>query len=156
MCCGKTMYTVWQSRMSCNNRTICAFSGDGIGVPTVSCIKGVHHSQQLYIYGGRKGILGIRVVLLGIKLSVTQWHRLEMLKHFGKWTKTCTACIYCLLVLNGHKSHCSSKIKQLTKADKIITLCLPPLSSHLMWLANVSVWFQFRSSIAIRHSRYTG
>jgi len=39
---------------------------------------------------------------------------------------------YRLLVINGHESHNSLKFQQYCKENKIITLCMPSHSSHLL------------------------
>jgi hypothetical protein len=45
---------------------------------------------------------------------------------------------YRLLVLNSHESHSSIDFYQLCEEKKIITLCMPPHSSHLLQPLNVS------------------
>ena len=57
---------------------------------------------------------------------------LEWLKHFDKHTKERTVGCYRLLVLDGHESHNSVKFHQYCEDHKIITLCMPPHSSHLL------------------------
>jgi hypothetical protein len=57
---------------------------------------------------------------------------LEWLKHFNVHTKRRTVGSYCLLIIDGHKSHDSLKFQHYCKENKIITLCVPPHSSHLL------------------------
>jgi hypothetical protein len=40
--------------------------------------------------------------------------------------------VYRLLIINGHKSHCLVAFQDLCKEKKIITICMPPHSSHLL------------------------
>jgi hypothetical protein len=42
-----------------------------------------------------------------------------------------------MLVLDGHESHESAEFQEYCKAYNIITLCLPPHSSHLTQLLDV-------------------
>jgi hypothetical protein len=57
---------------------------------------------------------------------------LEWLKHFDAYTKKRTVGNYRLLIIDGHESHDSLKFQQYCKENKIITLCMPPHSSHLL------------------------
>ena len=51
---------------------------------------------------------------------------------FNKYTKDCTKGRYRLLVLDGHKSHITDEFKQFCRQNDIITLCMPPHSSHIL------------------------
>jgi hypothetical protein len=57
---------------------------------------------------------------------------IEWLEHFDMHTKSKVAGTYRLLVLDGHESHDSAEFRGLCKEKKIITLCMPPHSSHLL------------------------
>ncbi|KAF4453469.1 hypothetical protein F53441_3879, partial [Fusarium austroafricanum] len=57
---------------------------------------------------------------------------LEWLKHFDRCTTKQSKNRYRLLILDGHESHHSVDFKRYCKANKIITLCMPPHSSHLL------------------------
>ncbi|KAJ8113305.1 hypothetical protein OPT61_g4535 [Boeremia exigua] len=57
---------------------------------------------------------------------------LEWLKHFDRHTKERTVGTYRLLVIDGHESHESLQFQQYCKDNKIVTLCMPPHSSHLL------------------------
>ncbi|CVL09158.1 related to transposase [Fusarium mangiferae] len=56
---------------------------------------------------------------------------LEWLKHFDRLTTKGSKNRYRLLILDGHQSHHSVDFERYCKANKIITLCMPPHSSHL-------------------------
>ncbi|KAF1922938.1 DDE-domain-containing protein, partial [Didymella exigua CBS 183.55] len=58
--------------------------------------------------------------------------RVKWLKHFDKHTKAHTVGSYWLLILDGHESHNSVEFHQYCEEHKIITLCMPPHSSHLL------------------------
>ncbi|RKK76286.1 hypothetical protein BFJ68_g18047 [Fusarium oxysporum] len=57
---------------------------------------------------------------------------LEWLKHFDRCTTKGSKNRYRLLILDGHESHHSVDFERYCKANKIITLCMPPHSSHLL------------------------
>ncbi|KAI1517386.1 transposase [Pyrenophora tritici-repentis] len=57
---------------------------------------------------------------------------LEWLKHFDAHTKKRTVGNYRLLIIDGHESHDSLDFQQYCKDHNIITLCMPPHSSHLL------------------------
>jgi hypothetical protein len=57
---------------------------------------------------------------------------LEWVKHFDKNTKSRTTGGYRLLILNGHESHHSAGFELHCKEHKIITLCMPAHSSHIL------------------------
>jgi hypothetical protein len=57
---------------------------------------------------------------------------LAWLKHFDAHTKKRTLGGVRLLVIDGHESHDSLDFQQYCKENKIITLCMPPHSSHLL------------------------
>jgi len=56
----------------------------------------------------------------------------EWLEHFDKHTKRRVVGSHRLLIIDGHKSHSSIDFHQRCKEKKIITLCMPPHSSHLL------------------------
>ena len=71
-----------------------------------------------------------------VPLSANGWTTneisLERIKHFNKHTSNCTKGAYCLLVLDGHESHQSASFQCYCKENKIVTLCMPAHSSHLL------------------------
>ena len=56
----------------------------------------------------------------------------EWVKHFNQHTAARTAGVYRLLVLDGHSSHATPEFDQYCADNKIITLCMPPHTSHLL------------------------
>ncbi|KAJ8118480.1 hypothetical protein OPT61_g561 [Boeremia exigua] len=62
----------------------------------------------------------------------------EWLKHFDRHTKERTVGTYRLLVIDGHESHESLQFQQYCKDNKIVTLCMPPHSSHLLQPLDIS------------------
>jgi hypothetical protein len=57
---------------------------------------------------------------------------LDWLQHFDAHTKERTVGTYRLLVIDGHKSRDSLEFQQYCKDNKIITVCMPAHSSHLL------------------------
>jgi hypothetical protein len=71
-----------------------------------------------------------------INLSDNGWTTNELgfewLQHFEAHTKDRKVSGYRLLVIDGHESYNSLKFQDFCKANNIITLCMPPHSSHLL------------------------
>jgi hypothetical protein len=69
-----------------------------------------------------------------INVSPTGWTNnnlaLAWLHHFDTHAKP--VGVYRLLIIDGHESHCLVDFQDLCKEKKIITLCMPPHSSHLL------------------------
>jgi hypothetical protein len=57
---------------------------------------------------------------------------LDWLKHFDQSTKRRTRGVHRLLILDGHDSHHSVDFEDFCKANNIVTLCMPPHSSHFL------------------------
>jgi hypothetical protein len=57
---------------------------------------------------------------------------LEWLKHFDRCTSKRSVGSYRLLILDGHESHHSVDFERYCEEHNIITLCMPPHSSHLL------------------------
>jgi hypothetical protein len=57
---------------------------------------------------------------------------LQWIKHFDKWTRSRTIGVHRLLILDGHGSHSTPEFDQYCIDNKIITLCMPAHSSHLL------------------------
>jgi hypothetical protein len=57
---------------------------------------------------------------------------LDRLKHFDAHTKERTVGTHRLLVIDGHDSHDSLDFQRYYKDNKIITICMPRHSSHLL------------------------
>ena len=72
------------------------------------------------------------------KLSVSEngWTNnklgLAWLKHFDEYTKTRQVGSYRLLILDGHESHLNQEFKDYCLVQKILTLCMPAHSSHIL------------------------
>ena len=56
----------------------------------------------------------------------------DWIQHFEKHTQPQTRGAYRLLILDGHESHHSTEFELFCKDHKIITLCMPSHSSHIL------------------------
>jgi hypothetical protein len=57
-----------------------------------------------------------------------------------------------MLVLDGHKSHVNAEFDEYYKANNIVLLCLPPYSSHLTQLLDVSVFSPLKKAYGAKIS----
>jgi hypothetical protein len=57
---------------------------------------------------------------------------LDWIKHFDRHTAARTKGTYRLLILDGHESHHSTEFELYCQSHNIVTLCMPPHSSHLL------------------------
>jgi len=62
----------------------------------------------------------------------------EWVKHFNRHTASRTHGVYRLLILDGHSSHATPEFDQYCTENKIITLCMPAHTSHLLQPLDVS------------------
>jgi hypothetical protein len=63
---------------------------------------------------------------------------MEWVRHFEEFTAPRKVGVYRLLVLDGHESHHSVEFEEYCKEHNIVTLCMPPHSSHLLQPLDVS------------------
>jgi len=101
----------------------------GWAIPPFIIFKGKHHLSAWY---KEPSIPGNWV----INVSENGWTNNELglkwLKHFDEHTKERTVGSHRLLILDGHESHNSVDFHKYCEEHKIITLCMPPHSSHLL------------------------
>ncbi|KAK1920508.1 hypothetical protein P3342_002808 [Pyrenophora teres f. teres] len=104
------------------------------------CAAG-HATPPFIIYKGRVHISAWyeeTLIPRNWKLSVSEngWTNnalgLEWLKHFDAHTKARQVGGYRLLILDGHESHLNQDFKDYCLENKILTLCMPPHSSHIL------------------------
>jgi hypothetical protein len=69
----------------------------------------------------------------------------DWIKHFNRHTKSCTQRAYRLLILDGHGSHATPEFDQYCTDNKIITLCMPAHTSHLLQPLEVSCYSPLKS-----------
>jgi hypothetical protein len=68
------------------------------------------------------------------------------LKHFNAHTKDRTVGAHRLLILDGHESHDSLEFQQFCKENKIVSLCMPPHSSHLLQPLDVGCFSSLKTA----------
>ena len=101
----------------------------GWTIPPFIIFPGMHHLSAWY---EEEVIPLIWVVTISENGWTTNKLGVQWLKHFDAHTKGRTAGEYRLLIIDGHESHDSIEFQQYCKDNKIITLCMPPHSSHLL------------------------
>jgi hypothetical protein len=111
----------WATAIACIN-------SEGWNVPPFLVVQGKNHLANWYTEGGLPNDWVIKPTSNGWTNNETG---LEWLQHFDKHTATRAKGPYRMLVLDGHESHESAKFQEYCKAHNIITLGLPPHSSHL-------------------------
>jgi hypothetical protein len=111
----------WATAIACIN-------SEGWSVPPFLVVQGKNHLATWYTEGGLPHDWVIKPTINGWTNNETG---LEWLKHFDKHTSARAKGLYRMLVLDGHESHESAEFQEYCKAHNIITLCLPPHSSHL-------------------------
>jgi hypothetical protein len=70
----------------------------------------------------------------------------EWIQHFDRHTNARTVGTYRLLILDGHESHVSAQFQHYCTERKIITLCMPPHSSHILQPLDVSCFAPLKLS----------
>ena len=85
-----------------------------------------------------------------VSLSSNGWTTneigLEWVKHFNKHSCDCMKGAYCLLMLDKHESHQSVEFEYYCKENKIVTLCMPAHSSHLLQPLDVGCFSPLKRS----------
>ena len=107
---------------------IVCVSGTGEVVPPYLVLQAKVYQSIWYTQTGLPHDWAIKVTPNGWTDNDTS---LDWLKHFDRHTKTRAKGPYRILVMDGHKSHESVEFQEYCRSNNIITLCLPPHSSHL-------------------------
>jgi hypothetical protein len=83
-----------------------------------------------------------------IQVSPNGWTsndlRFAWLKHFNLHAKP--VGVYRMLIIDGHKSHCSLEFQDYCKENKIITLCMLSHSLHLLQPLDVTCFAPLKRS----------
>lgn len=70
----------------------------------------------------------------------------EWLKHFDRYTISRISGAYRLLIVDGHSSHATPEFDQYCKEHRIISLCMPAHTSHLLQPLDVSCFSPLKHS----------
>jgi hypothetical protein len=100
---------------------------NGFAVPPYIIVAGKNHLSSWYEHSPLPRDWRIAVTSNG---WTTNERCLEWIQHFDEHTKGRTKGKYRLLILDGHESHHSTDFELWSKQNNIITLCMPPHSSH--------------------------
>jgi hypothetical protein len=109
--------------------SVVCVSAAGWAIPPFIIFQGKHHLSAWYKEDSlpKDWVIGV---------SENGWTTNELglkwLEHFDRHTKERTVGAHRLLILDGHESHNSVEFQQYCTEAKIITLCMPPHSSHLL------------------------
>jgi hypothetical protein len=101
----------------------------GWAIPPFIIFKGRHHLSAWY---KEEDLPQDWVIAVSDNGWTTNKLGLQWLKHFDEHTKKRVIGSHRLLVIDGHESHDSLQFQQYCKDNKIITICMPPHSSHLL------------------------
>jgi hypothetical protein len=120
-------------------------NGEWVTVIQSICSNGLH-TPPFIIYKGRIHISAWykeASIPCQWKLSVSEngWTNnilgLEWLKHFNAYTKAQQVGAYRLLILDSHETHLNQDFKDYCLENKILTLCMPAHSLHILQPLNV-------------------
>jgi hypothetical protein len=106
-----------------------AINAEGWAIQPFIVVAGQYHLASWYQENNLPGDWAIATTKNGWTNNETG---LEWIKHFDRHTKTRSTGRYRLLILDGHESHHSTDFETYCEENNIITLCMPPHSSHLL------------------------
>ena len=101
----------------------------GWAIPPFIIVKGRYHLSSWY---ENSPLPNDWVIATSKNGWTTNERGLEWIQHFDKHTKARTVGVHRLLVLDGHDSHHSTDFQLYCRENNIITLCMPPHSSHIL------------------------
>jgi hypothetical protein len=109
--------------------TIVAANAQGWSIPPFVIFKG---AQQYNTWHAAIPDRPSWVLSVSEKGWTSHDHGLLWLKHFDSYTKDRTVGSWRLLIMDGHSSHDTVEFRDYCSDHNIITLCMPPHSSHLL------------------------
>src|SRR2546423_14231217 len=107
-------------------------NAEGWAIPPFIIFKGQCHLDAWYLNAADAGIPRNWVIGMSENGWTTNELGFEWIQHFEKHTKDRTSGAWRLLILDGHDSHMSAEFDAFCQEHKIITLCMPAHSSHLL------------------------
>jgi hypothetical protein len=106
-----------------------SINAEGWALPPFIIVAGQYHLSSWYRESNLPGDWAIATTKNGWTDNETG---LQWLKHFNRHSIKRSNGAYRLLILDGHESHHSVAFEDFCKENKIITLCMPSHSSHLL------------------------
>ncbi|SCO92448.1 related to transposase [Fusarium oxysporum] len=106
-----------------------AINAEGRAIDPFIVVAGQYHLADWYHESNLPGTWAIATTPNGWTDNETG---LDWLKHFNRCTTDRSTGAYRLLILDGHESHLSADFQIYCEENNIITLCMPPHSSHLL------------------------
>ncbi|EMT73749.1 hypothetical protein FOC4_g10000808 [Fusarium odoratissimum] len=106
-----------------------AINAEGRAIDPYLVVAGQYHLANWYQESNLPGTWAITTTPNGWTDNETG---LDWLKHFNRCTTIRSVGAYRLLILDGHESHQSVDFQLYCEVNNIITLCMPPHSSHLL------------------------
>jgi hypothetical protein len=106
-----------------------AINAEGQAIDPFIVVAGQYHLANWYRESNLPATWAIATTQNGWTDNETG---LEWLKHFNRCTTNRSTGPYRLLILDGHESHHSADFQIYCEENNIITLCMPPHSSHLL------------------------
>jgi hypothetical protein len=104
-------------------------NSQGWAIPPFIIVAGLHHLTNWYEDSTLPSDWVISTTHNG---WTTNEKGVEWIQHFEKHTKPRSCGAYRLLIVDGHESHHSTEFELFCKEHKIITLCMPAHSSHIL------------------------
>lgn len=101
----------------------------GWAIPPFIIVAGLHHLADRYEDSALPPDWVIGTTHNG---WTTNEKGVEWIQHFEKHTKPRSCGAFRLLVMDGHESHHSTEFELFCKDHKIVTLCMPAHSSHIL------------------------
>jgi hypothetical protein len=111
-----------------------AINAEGRAIDPYIVVAGQYHLTNWYQDSNLPGTWAIATTPNGWMDNETG---LNWLKHFNRYTADRSVSAYYLLILDSYESHLSIDFQLYCKVNNIITLYMPPHSSHLLQPLNV-------------------
>ena len=109
-----------------------SISATGWALPALVIFKAKQHQESWYKIAAGAGIPRTWAIRTSEKGWTDDEIGFEWIQHFHNATATHTKGQYRLLIMDGHGSHHTARFEDFCKQNNIITLCMPPHSSHLL------------------------
>ena len=118
-----------------------AVNATGWSIPPFIILAGKLHQAAWY-----RALPGNWAIVVSDNGWTTDELGYKWIKHFNLHTESQTKGAYRLLILDGHGSHATPEFDQYCTEHKIITLCMPPHTSHLLQPLDVGCFSPLKRS----------